>query len=189
MTTGLPITLAPPLTARDLKGLSAFKGHEYRKFVGQRQVPDGVIETHECRSEVFELHHTEYGHIIFHIRFIKDAIVANTIPYRVYTATLTQEWYDHIYKNNNAEEPRIAHLSARELRVPPIATLDGSGCNFIDGTHRICRRWRDGLPTLRFILIPFDALVLSRLVTEATPDLLSSLVSTLKPNSGALHNE
>lgn len=152
------------LTTRDRTYLAASRPAS-RIPVMERQTPDGIIQTQLVHAEVFDLEHCDFGPLRFFISDIKEAILSEALDHTVFQATLTEDWYAHILRNNGIEEPRISAMTPRDLRPLPIAVMTGlSDANFIDGSHRLVYRWRVGVPTFRFIMVHILDLVRLNLV-------------------------
>ena len=112
---------------------------------------------YECRYvfETFAFSCPEYGAVTFDVRGIKDALADRKLKFQMYEMALVPDFVEHVRTNNGVEMQRVAGLSVADLERPPIALLWPDGhSSFIDGNHRIVRRWDDGLRTLRFALVP-----------------------------------
>lgn len=152
---GLPIRPCT-IEANVIRSLAAPRGFEYDRIVSVVKEADGIRVMREVKSEVFDLQHSDFGPLRFFIREIRHAIASWRIPFATYSTTLTADWYESLMKNNGIEEEGVARLTPADLRRPTIWVYSvgpsGPGVNVIDGAHRLVRRWREGLPSCRFIL-------------------------------------
>lgn len=113
------------------------------------------------RDEAFYFRDKLLGDMMFNIRTMKDAILAGKLPYGVFEYELTKGFYEHLLKDGVQTDPDHIHvLDGEKLEVPAIAidwcdTEGASNITVIDGNHRLIKRYLQGLPTGRFILVPF----------------------------------
>ena len=81
----------------------------------------------------------------------------NTRPerYGPHLTEIDESLLHHLSLYATPDEQRIAALTTAELNIPCIAvqTPDGTA-RFVDGFHRIQRRWRDGLRTVQIYSVP-----------------------------------
>lgn len=142
------------------------------------------------RDEAFYFRDKQLGDMMFNIRTMKDAILANRLPYGVFEYELTEGFYNHLLKDGTQTDPVHIHaLGEEKLEVPAIAvdwcdTEGASNITVIDGNHRLIKRYLKGLPTGRFILVPFpycrDHVLLDRL-GELNAEQLRELATLPKP--------
>lgn len=165
--TALSITRAGSLTPFDLRMLSARKSNEFEQVVSTRETAEGVWITRLVNHEIFDLA-CDLGTLRFFVRQLKDAIVADTIPYEVFRTKLTPEWYETIATRSGIEESHLASITAKQLQVPPIGVIfpADQSLRSVDGSHRIVKRWRYGNPFLRFIALHLVDLVDCNLVQQ-----------------------
>lgn len=121
--------------------------------------PLGIL----CRDECYMFRDRELGDMVFNIRAIKDAILSGQLrTWTVYEIPLTEGFHNHLMKDGvETSEEHIYNLPAAQLDVPALAVdwNDGShNMTVIDGNHRLIRRFRNGLPTCRIILVPMQFL-------------------------------
>lgn len=107
------------------------------------------------RRECYTFTAPEIGTLRFDIRGIKDAIVDGRINVQAFKMTpIDPAFYEHVLKNNGVEEPRIAQIGGRDLDRPGIMVMWPDGhSSLIDGNHRMCKRYRLGLESFRFLMV------------------------------------
>lgn len=115
------------------------------------------------REEVFLFRDRVYGDMVFNIRTIKDAVLANTIPYALFELPLTQGFHDHLMQDGvETSEDWIHKMDVGKIDTPAIAVDWNDDSNatttVIDGNHRLIKRFRLGLPSCRIIFTPIQYL-------------------------------
>jgi len=107
-------------------------------------------------EETYTLTESRLGTVHINITGIKQGLGSGAIPFTMYRAEATQEWHDYTMQSSGVEEEGIARLKPADLKRPAICIVwrqDFSHTTFVDGNHRICRRWRDGLTTFDFAMV------------------------------------
>lgn len=78
---------------------------------------------------------------------IKEGIFNGAIKFQMARCTNTQAWHDYIFQSCGCEDEHVARLTLEDLKRPAIMIMWDDSMHMtstIDGSHRICRRWREG---------------------------------------------
>jgi hypothetical protein len=147
--------------ARHYKAFTHDHPYEFDGVMGVQRIPEGVI-VHGIESrEVFMLDKSDIGPVHVDVTGLKRALATRLIPLVMYEAQLNQRFVDYTMKSNGCEEAGIARLLPRDLKRPGILIhWAGDHTTFVDGAHRLVRRWREGMTTFQFARVEFSEDVL-----------------------------
>lgn len=90
---------------------------------------------------------------------IKRGLHDSAIKYEMVRGTLSQDWHDYILKSCGCEEEHIARLTLEDLKRPAIMIAWDPQLHMtstIDGSHRICRRWREGMSFFETAFVHYE---------------------------------
>ena len=121
---------------------------------------DGIVSS--PIEETYTLTESGLGTVHINITGIKQGLASGVIPFSMYRAEATQEWHDYTVKSSGVEEEGIARLEPLDLERPAICVVwkqDFSHTTFVDGNHRICRRWREGRKTFDFAMVIYPDII------------------------------
>lgn len=94
------------------------------------------------------------GDCTFDVRGIKTALATGKLQFQMMEVDLDSGLVEHVRNNHGVEPKRVAELTAADLERPAIAVFWPNGhTTFIDGNHRMVRRWDSGLRTMRYALV------------------------------------
>jgi hypothetical protein len=110
--------------------------------------------------ETYHLEQEDIGKVIINVTGIKKGLVNGDIRFQMVELALTQEWVEYIMETCHTEEEGIARHTLEDLKRPGIMIAwnpDASFTSQIDGSHRLVRRWREGMKTmeLAMVYLPF----------------------------------
>lgn len=87
---------------------------------------------------------------------IRACLARRAVPFVMLKSKLNEEWYRYTLESCGCEEEHIARLTPSDLERPGIMinwSKEARHTTLIDGSHRLCRRWRDGLKTFEFAFV------------------------------------
>ncbi len=90
---------------------------------------------------------------------LKASIFAGKTKFDMVRCTNSQEWHDYIFESCGCEEEHIGCLTLEDLKRPAIMIYWDPQLHMtstVDGAHRICRRWREGIKDFEvaFVSLP-----------------------------------
>lgn len=139
---------------KDIESFSRMASLEGSQTLSEIKVSEGLyLRKSFVTEEIFDFYFdAEDKTYRFNVRWIKNAIVKGEIPFAMFRATLTKEWYDIILQQAGIEEDRISEI--KELNRPGLLVIwpDQSSV-LIDGNHRLIARWRRGLRHFRYAAV------------------------------------
>jgi hypothetical protein len=102
--------------------------------------------------EIMEMYTLNNEHIAslpiqINVTRIKEGLASGAINFEMVRARHSQEWHDYILKTCGCDEEHIARITPKDLKRPAIMISwdpKMSMTSTIDGSHRICRHWREG---------------------------------------------
>jgi hypothetical protein len=107
-------------------------------------------------EETYTLTEKSLGTVHINVTGIKSGIYNGVVPFTMYRCHLTERWYQYTRKTAGVEDESIDRLTPEDLTRPGIMVVwqpDMSHTTMVDGNHRLCRRWRDGLTTFEFAMV------------------------------------
>jgi len=125
---------------------------EAMRLLGRMPSGQFLVENHH-RFEIFSFQSPD-GEGVFDVRGIKAALATGKLEFQMYQMDLDLDLVEHARNNHGVEPQRVAALTTADLERPAIGVLFPDGHTvFIDGNHRMVRRWDDGLRTMRFAMV------------------------------------
>ena len=106
-------------------------------------------------EEIYTLTERSLGTVHINVTTIRRAFAKYSIPFRMLECTLNESWYRYTMESSGVEEDGITRII--DLDIPGIMIAwdeDMSHTTIVDGNHRLCRRWRDGLKTFECAIVP-----------------------------------
>jgi hypothetical protein len=107
-------------------------------------------------NETYTLTERSLGTVQINVTGIRRRLATRAVPFIMLRCHLNEEWYRYTLVSCNCEEEHIARLTAADLERPGImVNWDAARhhTTLVDGSHRLCRRWRDGLKTFEFAYV------------------------------------
>jgi hypothetical protein len=89
-----------------------------------------------------------FENLVYDVSGLKRLINRNPRLYGPHETPLDQALLDHLALYSEPDQQRIASLTEAELEIPCIAVSHDAGTRFVDGYHRVHRRWREGRKTV-----------------------------------------
>jgi hypothetical protein len=141
-----------PVTSRHL---AAFGATHALEAVVLLVSPNRGIDALQIQ-ETYVLTEQSLGTVNINVTGIRARLAARAIPFAMLRCQLTEEWYRYTYDSCGCEEDHIARLTPSDLERPGIMInwdSERHHTTLVDGSHRLCRRWRDGLKTFEFAYV------------------------------------
>lgn len=132
-----------------------------KKFLTGIRITDGKVwlDGIEIREQfILENADLAPGPINIDVTGIKAGLFQGTIPFEMTRCTNSQDWHDYIMRSCGCEESHIARLEPKDLERPAIMLAwvpNLAMTSTVDGSHRICRRWRDGLTFFEVAMVHY----------------------------------
>lgn len=108
-------------------------------------------------EETYTLTAKSLGTVHINVTGIKEGLAMNRIPFKMYRCHLDQCWYEYTMETSGVEEAGIERLElGADLERPGIMivwTPEFDHTTIVDGNHRLCRRWREGMRTFEFAMV------------------------------------
>lgn len=108
-------------------------------------------------EETYTLTAKSLGTVHINVTGIKEALAMDRIPFKMFRCHLDQRWYEYTMKSAGVEEEGIERLElGADLDRPGIMivwTPEYDHTTIVDGNHRLCRRWREGMVTFEFAMV------------------------------------
>lgn len=140
-----------PLTKRHLR---CFAEPHPLEAVAVLLRPDGVDVLQ--MQETYTLTEKVLGTVQINVTGIRACLAKCSIPFIMLRCHLNEEWYRYTLESCGCEEDHIARLQPADLERPGIMInwdSERHHTTLVDGGHRLCRRWRDGLKTFEIAYV------------------------------------
>jgi hypothetical protein len=129
---------------------------EMSVVLGAEAVESGLLVHGIEMREIFRMDHG-MGKMSVDVTGLKRALNRRAIPLVMQEATLNKRFVEYTVQSNGCEEEGIARLKPADLERPGILMAYKGAVNvFVDGAHRMVRRWREGMTTFEFAFVPFN---------------------------------
>ena len=126
-------------------------GHKHDLETQHRKMIAPDILFSASTIETFHFDEEKIGKIIINVTGLKRGIFKGKIPFHMVEMDLTKEWIEYITNSCGVEEEGVKRLSLSDLERPGIIlSWDPMNAHTtqIDGSHRMVRRWREGIKTM-----------------------------------------